>query len=414
MKLIKREKYLSAIRSRLGRNMIVCITGQRRVGKTSILRTLKQSLEQGNSHSIPGEAEYRRANVIFIDKEKSEFDAIINYTDLNDYISVRLDPDSHNYLLIDEVQDIEGFERSLANFYDREDMDIVVTGSNAKMFSGELATLLSGRYLPVHVGSLSYAEFLEFHALEDSDLSLSQYLNIGGMPNLALIPVDNTEAINDYLRSIYSTIVLKDLVIREGIRNVPFLENLTRYVADNIGKLFSANNIANFMAVEKEKVPATTVKNYLRSLCNAYIINKVERWDIHGKQLLTTNEKYYFEDLGLRNILTSGQRRFDIEKLIENAVYLHLKGMGYTVNVGALRAGEVDFVASKGTERAYIQVTYLLASQETFDREYGSLLAIKDNYPKYLISMDPLHSTGTYEGVQHIPLRKFLLSESLP
>ena len=396
MTLINRPTYLSEIKNRLGKNMIVCLTGQRRVGKSSILKTLRDELLQTS------------ANVIYIDKEKSDFDSIENYVQLNDYIKQRLNQSSHNYVLIDEVQDIEGFQKTLGNYYDNDNIDIVVTGSNAKMFSGELATLLSGRYFRVHIGSLSYPEFLTFHELGDNESSLNKYLNIGGLPNLRLLPIDDRSAVNDYLQSIYSTIVLKDVVQREGIRNVSFLEKLSRYIADNIGKLFSSSNIAGFMSHENEDIASTTVKNYMRSLCNAYIINKVERWDIHGKQILSTNEKYYFEDLGLRNILTSGNRRFDIEKLLENAVYLHLKSMGYNVNIGALRAGEVDFVASKGDDRFYIQVAYLIGSQETYDREFGTLLKIKDNYPKFVISMDPFYSDMSYDGIKHLPLRTFL------
>ena len=396
MKLITRQLYLSAIKNRLGKNMILCLTGQRRVGKSSILKTLRDELR------------HTPANVVYIDKEKSEFDALENYRQLNEYIEQHLSEDSHNYILIDEVQDIDGFEKSLGNYYDRDNIDIIVTGSNAKMFSGELATLLSGRYFKIHIGSLSYLEFLEFHSLEDSETSLNRYLNIGGMPNLRLLPIDDNNAINDYLRSIYSTIVLKDVVEREGIRNVSFLEKLSRYISDNIGKLFSVSNIANYMTREHDNIPSSTVKNYMRSLCNAYIINKIERWDVHGKQILSTNEKYYFEDLGLRNILTSGDRKFDIEKLLENAVYLHLKALGYAINVGILRAGEVDFVASRGNDRLYFQVAYLIGSQETYDREFGTLKKIKDNYPKYVISMDPLYSESNYDGIIHLPLRKFL------
>ena len=401
MKLIPRKKYLDSIESKIGQNMIICITGQRRVGKSSLLKTLRESLLQ-----------HDESNVIYIDKEKSRFDSIKDYKDLNSHIESNLDDSRHNYILIDEVQYIDRFEESPSNFYDEGNIDIIVTGSNAKMFSGELSTRLSGRYMTVHVGSLSYVEFLEFRNLENNDHSLNEYLNIGGLPNLTLLPADNPTAISDYLESIYSTIVLKDVIEREGVRNISVLENLTRFISDNIGKLISMSNISRYMLHEKEEIPAPTVRSYMRSLCNAYIINKVERWDIHGKQLLSSNDKYYFEDLGLRNILTSGNRKRDIEKLIENAVYLHLKGCGYKVNVGMLRNGEIDFVASRGNERIYFQVTYLLHDDATFEREFGNLQKIKDNYPKYVISMDPLYSQSSYEGINHISLRDFLTRTS--
>lgn len=402
MKLILRKSYLDRIASLLGHNLIVCITGQRRVGKSSIMRTLAETLR-----------EKKDAQILFIDKEKSEFESIHNFNDLNAYIDAQLHPNKHNLILIDEVQMIDGFERSLCNYYDRDGVDIVVTGSNAKLFSGELATLLSGRYMEVHVQSLSYEEFLEFHHLDDNNDSLVKYLNVGGLPNLALLPIDNKEIVNDYLSSIYNTIVLKDILQREQVRNVAFLENLSRFIADNIGKLFSPNSISKFLQHEKESINPPLVRAYMGFLCNAYILNKVSRYDISGKQLLTTNEKYYFEDLGLRNMLTSGRRAIDIEKIIENAVYLHLLRMGYKVYVGTLKNSEIDFVATKGEETVYLQATYLLSEESTIQREFGNLLEINNNYPKYVVSMDPFQTESNYEGIKHLHLRNFLKMQSI-
>jgi hypothetical protein len=402
MKLINRQSYLDRITGLLGRNLIVCITGQRRVGKSSIMRTLAAEVQKSEEEQI-----------VFIDKEKSEFDLIRNYSDLNAYIESHITDGRHNLILIDEVQMIEGFERSLCNYYDRDNLDIVVTGSNAKLFSGELATLLSGRYIEVHVQSLSYSEFLEFQHLEDSNEALSKYLTVGGLPNLALLPIDNREVIHDYLSSIYSTIVLKDILQREQVRNVTFLENLTRFMADNVGKLFSANSICKYLQHEKESVNPAQIRIYLGFLSNAYILNKVNRYDISGKQLLASNEKYYFEDLGLRNMLTSGRRAVDIEKVIENTVYLHLVRIGYAVYVGTLKRGEIDFVAVKGDETVYIQASYLLGEEATIQREFGNLLAINNNFPKYVISMDPFQTESNYEGIKHLHLRTFLRMTAL-
>jgi hypothetical protein len=402
MELINRPSYLDRITGLLGRNLIVCITGQRRVGKSSILRTLSAEIQKSEDYHI-----------VFIDKEKSEFDTIRSYSDLNTYLDSHLSSDRPNLILIDEVQMIEGFERSLCNYYDRPRLDIVVTGSNAKLFSGELATLLSGRYMEVHVHSLSYTEFLEFHHLEDSNDSLVKYLTIGGLPNLALLPIDDRAIVNDYLSSIYNTIVLKDILQREQVRNVTFLENLTRFMADNVGKLFSSNSICKFLQHEKETLNPAQIRTYLGFLANAYILNKVSRYDISGKQLLANNEKYYFEDLGLRNMLTSGRRAVDIEKIIENAVYLHLIRIGYSVYVGTLKRGEVDFVAVKGEETVYIQATYLLSEESTIQREFGNLQAIENNYPKYVISMDPFQSESNLDGIRHLHLRTFLKLQSL-
>lgn len=400
MKLIERTSYLDRVLSMMGRNLIICLTGQRRVGKSSILRTLLARLDNAPE-----------TNTIYIDKEKSDFDAIVDAETLNAHIKAHLHPSTHNVVMIDEVQLISGFEKSLCNFYDDDTIDIIVTGSNAKMFSSELSTMLSGRYIDIHVNSLSYIEFLQFNHIDDSDRALERYLNVGGLPNLALFPADDSESINDYLSNIFNTIVIKDIVGREQIRNVQFLENLSRFIADNTGKLFSPNSISRFMQNAKESVTPGLVKSYTDYLCNAYILNRVARYDIHGKQLLTTNEKYYFEDMGLRNALTSGRRAADIEKLIENAIYLHLKTRGYNVNVGTLRNGEIDFVARKGDNVVYIQAAYLLAGDDTIAREFGNLLAIKDNHPKYVISMDPLQLTTGYDGIRHLRLRSFLADD---
>lgn len=402
MKLISRTSYINKISSLLGRNLIVCITGQRRVGKSCIMRSLVENWKRKED-----------ANVIYIDKEKSEFDGITHHTTLNAYIDSHSELERHNIVMIDEVQLIDGFEHSLCNYYDRGNYDLIVTGSNAKMFSGELATLLSGRYIEVHVHSLSYEEFLQFHSLTDSNDSLAKYLNVGGLPNLALLPIDDKEIVYDYLLSVYSTIVLKDILGREQVRNVTFLENLSRFVADNIGKLFSPNSISKYMRHEKENVNPMLVRSYMSFLCNAYILNKVNRYDIHGKQLLSNNEKYYFEDMGLRNVLVSGKRVIDVEKLIENVVYLHLRRIGYSVYVGMLKNGEVDFVANKGDETVYIQTTYMLGGEATVKREFGNLTVINDNHPKYVVSMDPFQSESNYEGIRHIHLRSFLKMDSL-
>ena len=372
------------------------------MGKSCLMRTL---VSEWNSRSD--------TNIIYIDKEKSDFDEIRNYTDLNNYIESKTLSGKQNFILIDEVQQIDEFERSLCNYYDKDGFDVIVTGSNAKMLSGELATLLSGRYIEIHVYGLSYSEFLTFHNLEDNDASLVKYLNIGGLPNLSLLPPDNIEMIRDYLSSIYSTIVLKDILGREQVRNVAFLENLSRFVADNTGKMFSANSISKYMQHERENVNPPLVRSYMDFLCNAYILNKVRRYDIHGKQLLSTNEKYYFEDLGLRNSLTSGNRAVDIEKLIENVIYLHLLRLGYTVYVGTLRNGEIDFVANKGDDTIYIQATYILSGESTIEREFGNLKEIKNNYPKYVVSMDPFQAESNLEGINHLHLRTFLKKDTL-
>jgi len=348
------------------------------------------------------------ANVIYINKEYAEFNTIHTDILLNEYVEKRLKSGLSNYLLIDEVQDIDGFENSLRNFQAKDLCDIIVTGSNAKMLSGELATYLSGRYIEVHIQSLDYNEFLVFHNLPDSDGTFRKFLSYGGLPQLAHIGLDNSQMVMSYLNDIYNTVVMKDVISRENIRNVRFLTDLIRFVSDNIGKNISANSISKFMRSQQISISPALTSNYLGFLCNAYIINCVRRFDIHGRRLFETNEKYYFEDIGLRNALVGINLRSGIEKLLENVVFLHLCSNGYSVTIGQLQNGEIDFVAEKNGRRLYIQVCYLLATQETIDREFGNLRRIKDDYPKIVVCMDTMAAGGDYEGIKCVHIRDFL------
>lgn len=403
MEIITRQKYLDKILSFLNKGMILALTGQRRAGKSYILRDLAKIIRE----------EYSEANIIYINKEKKKFDNLKSHIELDAYLSDKIDPDKSNFLLIDEVQDISGFEYTLRSLNADEECQIIITGSNAKMLSSELSTYLGGRYIDIHIQSLSYREFLEFHNLTDSQENLEKYLTFGGLPHLYRLGLENTDMVWEYIQNIYNTIVLKDVIEREGIRNVTLFENLLSFVSDNVGQLVSGSSISKYLKANKVDLTPNTVLNYLNSAGNAYIINKVARYDIHGKKLLETNDKYFFEDLGLRNILVGSNRERDIEKLIENAVYLHLKSLGYKIMVGAITNGEIDFVAEKNGKRIYVQAAYLIADDKTREREFGNLLKIKDNFPKYVVSMDPISLPRSYEGIDHTPLRQFLLTEDL-
>ena len=397
MKFVLRQEYLDKIGRVLGKGAIVVLTGQRRVGKSCILRMLRESKEAGGD-----------ANVIFIDKENRSFDAIRGYEDLNAYLDTRMDRGRHNYIFIDEIQNIVGFEHSLRSFRNEPDTDIVVTGSNAAILSSDLSTLIGGRYVEIYIHSLSYTEFIRFHGLEDNDTSLGLYVSMGGLPALSVIGLDD-ELARDYQMSIYRTILLKDVVIRNGIRNVTFLENLVTFLADNAGKLISANAVSKYMRSQGEIVTSPVVQNYLRFLCDTYMIHEVRRYDIHGKRIFETNAKYYFEDVGLRNAIAGGSREGDIEKCIENLVWQHLSRIGFYVQVGQLQAGEVDFVCSKPDgRRVYVQVAYVIADETTKKREFGSLEKVRDNYPKYVVSMTPLLTRNDSGGIVHLHLRHFL------
>lgn len=396
-RLIIRQNYLDKILKYLGKEMIIVLTGQRRVGKSYLLKQFYQEkIKEPDS------------NIIYIDKEKREFDFIRNYQNLNDYIESKFVKDKHNYILIDEVQDIAEFELSVRSYRTEENADIIITGSNAKMLSGELSTIIGGRFKEIYIQPLSYEEFLTFHSLDDNDDSLTQYINLGGMPGLNKIGLHEDD-VREYQKDIYNTVLLKDVLMKNNIRNVNFLENLVLYLADNTGKIISANNVSKYMKSNGENISASVILNYLNYLSDAYIINKVNRYDVHGKRLFDSNEKYYFEDNGIRNAIAGGTREGDVEKVIENVVYQNLVRLGYEVFVGQLQSSEIDFVCTKPNgEKIYVQVSYLIVNEETRKREFGNLMRIQDNYPKYVVSMTPLITNNDYDGIKHIHLRNFL------
>ena len=397
MSAILRQSYLEKIERYLGKDTIIILTGQRRIGKSYILRLFRSKVSKDAG-----------ANVIYIDKEKHEFDDIKTYKDLNAYIDERRNKAKKNYILVDEIQDIEEFEKSVRSYYEEPDIEIVITGSNSKMLSSDLSTLIGGRYKEIYIQALSYEEFMLFHQLPDSDDTLAKYIQFGGLPGLVKMGLDELDA-REYQLDVYHTVLLKDVIMRNKIRNVPFLENLVRFLADNAGKIISANSIAKYMKSQGDSVTSTAIINYTKSLCNAYLIHKVNRYDIHGKKLFESNDKFYFEDNGLRNALVGGSREGDIEKVIENIIYNHLIRLGYEVTVGQLQAGEIDFVCKKPKgQRIYVQASYIITDDATREREFGNLRAIKDNYPKYVISMTPLVGRQDSDGITHLHLRHFL------
>ena len=397
MNAILRQSYLDKIEHHLGKDTIIILTGQRRIGKSYILRLFKDKVSKEAG-----------ANVIFIDKEKHEYDEIKTYRDLNAYIDERRNKAMKNYILVDEIQDIEEFEKSVRSYYEEPDVEIVVTGSNSKMLSRDLSTLIGGRYKEIYIQALSYEEFMLFHQLSDSDDTLAKYIQFGGLPGLVKMGLDEQDA-REYQLDVYHTVLLKDVIMRNQIRNVPFLENLVRFLADNTGKIISANSIAKYMKSQGDRITSTVIINYTKFLCEAYLIHKVNRYDIHGKKLFESNDKFYFEDNGLRNTLAGGSREGDVEKVIESIIYNHLVRLGYEVTVGQLQAGEIDFVCKKPEgQRVYVQASYIISDEATREREFGNLRAIKDNYPKYVISMTPLVGRQDSNGITHIHLRRFL------
>jgi len=397
MEIISRKHYADKVDSWLGKEHVIVLVGQRRVGKSFVLKDFILRHQQEPD-----------ANIIFVDKEKRKFGFIKTHDDLGHYIDDHFDTQKHNYILVDEIQDIEEWERAILSYRTEERTDIIITGSNSKMLSSELSTRLSGRYIEIPVQSLSYTEFLLFHQLPDNDESLRVYLTYGGLPGLRIIGLDDDEQVWEYLRSVFNTVMLKDVIERHSIRNIPFLNNLIVFLSDTIGKQTSATSISKYMKSEKMDISTNIILDYTSYYEEARLIHGVRRYDIHGKRLLETNRKLYFGDVGLRNLIAGGDRETDIEKVVENAIYHHLLHLGYQVFVGDLRAGEIDFVCKRPNEVIYVQAAYLIDSDETRQREFGRLQEIKDNYPKYVISMTPLVVRRDYEGIMHLGLREFL------
>ncbi|MFA5650100.1 MAG: ATP-binding protein [Proteiniphilum sp.] len=399
-KYIKRILYLDKIAPFIDKPIIKVLVGQRRIGKSYMLLQLMDEIRDENAH------------IIYLDKELDVYSSITNDKELHDFVLSQLNPEKKNYLFIDEIQEIESFERCLRSLLNEERCDIYCTGSNANLLSGELATLLSGRCMEFRIHSLSYTEFLKFNQIDNSDENLMQYLTLGGMPFLHNFELQQQPSF-EYLRNVYSTILLKDVVARENIRNVAFLENLVTYLVDNTGNLFSALNISKYLKSQNIKMPTQTVLNYLHALTNAFFVYRTPRIDVNGLKIFEIGEKYYFEDLGLRNAIRVFNPKSDINKLMENAVFMHLMRNGYDVFVGNNEGKEIDFVAIRNNERIYIQVAYMLYDQRTIDREFGNLMEIENHYPKYVVTMDTLPMSASYQGIQQVHLRTFLSNDTI-
>ena len=389
-----RDTYIQKIRPYIGKTLIKVLSGQRRVGKSYLLFQLIGIIRQ----------EDKQAHIIYINKEDLQFDFIRNAASLNEYIVSQKKPGVKNYVFIDEIQDIEEFEKALRSLLLDENIDLYITGSNAKMLSGELATYLSGRYIEFNIYSLSYIEFLAFHDLEDTDDNMELYIRFGGLPYL--INLSLSEQAWEYITSVYSTIIYRDVVSRYNLRNSQFLEKLVLFLADNIGSLFSAKRISDFLKSQHTKIPPNQVQQYSAYLVNAHIVHEVSRYDIIGRRIFEIGSKFYFENTGIRNAII-GYSLKDRAKLLENVVHNHLLFLNYDVKVGSFESQEIDFVAERDGERIYIQVALRLNDETTIDREFGNLLDIDDNYLKMVVSGDRFEG-NTYQGIKHIYIRDFL------
>ncbi|MBA4299542.1 hypothetical protein SAMN03080617_02724 [Algoriphagus alkaliphilus] len=393
--IFERPIYLDRIWPFVGKGLIKVFTGQRRVGKSYILFQLIRKIQ----------TDFPDASIIYINKEDLEFSFLNSAEELHRFIKDKKEAGKVNYVFIDEIQDIEGFQDALRSLLLDEELDLYCTGSNANLLSGDIAGLLSGRFIEIKVYSLSYMEFLHFHQLEESDVSLQKFLKFGGLPYLRHLELVDS-VVFEYLKNIYNTILYRDVVNRNSIRNTVFLERLVLYLANNTGSLFSANKIAAFLKSQQVKIAPNQVQAFLSYLTNAFLIHKVSRFDLVGRRLFEIGDKYYFENLGIRHGIW-GFRPEDLGKILENAVYNQLLISGYDVKVGVIGDREVDFVCHKDGETLYVQVALSIKEPATIQREFGNLQLIADNYPKVVITLDEFDG-NSFEGVMHLSLKEFL------
>ena len=392
---IDRKKYLNELNTFIDNDIIKVIVGQRRVGKSYFTRQIIDYIKAHNP----------KKHIVYINMEQFEFSNIIKASDLVDYVNEK-STSVDNVLIIDEVQEIREFEKAVRHFFNN-DFDVYITGSNSELLSGELATMLSGRYIQFRIHPLDFIEFCKFHNLKQNQKELDLYIKFGGMPYLKNLDLENEEAVYVYLKNIYETILLKDVVARYNVKNIDFLERLVYFLADNIGSIVSAKKITDFLLSQKLKISHSVVLNYLNYMSQAFFINKAQRYDMQGKRFLEVGEKYYFTDVGIRNALMRFKPQ-DMSKIIENMVYSHLISIGYKVSVGKLYDYEIDFIAAKHKKKVYLQVAYLLSDEKTIAREFGNLNRINDNYPKYVVSYDRFQFDD-YKGVTHLTLLNFLM-----
>lgn len=395
LKIINRPIYLDRLIPYVGKNLIKVLTGQRRVGKSYILKSVAQYIKDTDPN----------ANIITIDLEDFAFSHITDAKSLHTEISSHIKEGQKNYIFIDEVQEVEEFDKVIRSLNLNPTNDIYITGSNSKMLSSEIASRLAGRRIEMQVHPLSYLEFLKFHNMEDSDEALTEYLRYGGLPYLVNLPQKSTWS--EYISGITYAVVYRDIVSRHSLRNNDFLQRLLLFMADNIGQIFTAKKIADYLKSQRISSTVGSVLAYAEYIEEAFITNRSRRWDIEGKRFFEIGEKFFFEDLGIRNSIV-GFRPHDISGLMENAVYNHLRILGYDVKTGVLSGGkEIDFVGENNGERLYVQVALTVADKATAEREYGNLAMTPDNYEKIVVTYRESFP-NSYKGIRTMALREFL------
>lgn len=400
--MIKRETYLDRIRPFIGKPVIKAITGIRRCGKSTLL---KQIIDELKENSIPA------SQIIYIDKELISYDFIKNYLDLHHYINENTPSrKKKTYIFIDEVQEIEKWEKTVNSLLAEKNYDIFITGSNAHLLSSELATLISGRYIEFCMFTFSYKEFVEIarskKIFKSSEESFYAFLKYGGFPGI--FGMDWSENnIMQYLQAVYTTVLLKDIIVRYQIRDAAMLERIMKFIAGNAGNITTAKNISDYVKSQHRNVSVETVQNYIRYAVNALMVQQVQRFDIRGKRILETHEKYFLCDLGLNSISTPFTAAV-LPGHLENAVLLELLIRGYRVNIGKVYDREIDFIAQKNNDKIYIQVCTSLNDSKVIAREYGALEAVKDHFPKLVLSLD--HGfDASHKGIRWMNVKDFLM-----
>jgi predicted AAA+ superfamily ATPase len=403
--MIQRTLYIDKIKAFIDKPFIKVISGIRRSGKSSILLLLKNEILQKGVDE---------QQILFINFESFNFADIKTGEQLYTYVKERIVPGKRQYILLDEIQEVTAWEKAVNSFMLDFDVDLYITGSNSHLLSSELATFLAGRYVEFQIQTLTFRECLSFNTeLQNSTKSklekFDYFLRIGGFPVLHTSNY-SLESAYKIVYDIYSSAILRDTVQRYKIRDVELLERIVKYVFDNIGNSFSAKNIADYFKSQQRKIDLNTVYNYLNALESAFIIHRIQRYDVKGKELLKTQEKYFVSDPALVYAVMGYKDRM-ISGILENIVLLELLSRDYDVAVGKVGTKEIDFIASKGNAKFYIQVAYMLPEPATVEREFTPLLELKDHYPKYVVTMDPLW-IDSIEGVKHIHIADFLLMES--
>lgn len=400
--MVNRELYMNKLLAYKDTEFIKVITGIRRCGKSSLLKLFMEKILEDK----------KNANVIYMNFESFEFDDIKDYKDMYKNISEKINKKGKNYILLDEVQRVEMWEKAVNALMVDFDSDIYITGSNAYLLSSELSTYLSGRYIEIKVLPLSFKEYVNFTSLEDKKTledKFIEYVKFGGMPGI--ITIKNEENLyENAIKGIYNTVFMKDVIEKNKVVDANLLEKILKFLMSNVGSLISAKKIADFLTSQGNKITHNTVLNYMKMLENAYIIYKVPRYDIKGKEILKTLEKYYIVDTGVRNIML-GFRNSDFGHVIENIVYFELIRRGYDVAIGKNDTSEIDFVVTNSNDKKYYQVTYTMLDEDVKKREITPLKNIKDNYEKIVLTMDRLYSNTTEDGIKIKYLIDFLLEE---